>query len=185
MSDIAEPAPVHDGRFFLFRQKPVEFRVVAGCNNQGINRPFKAINFNGSVLDYTQIHLNQIFFVFENFIAEMNAAAGNPRQRSPAQIEPVRIVGIAYMHQALNGFLSQKVNCGRCNFILGRILSGNGSQAFYQRDRNDLDKIQHFGNIACGMVSNIIPYISRTCAKRAVVVIKVFDFAVRKADFLG
>jgi len=80
MGNIADPTPVYDGRFFLFIKKPVEFHIVAGGDNQSVDRPFIAVNLNASVLDDTQVNLNQILLVFKYFVAEMDAATGNARQ---------------------------------------------------------------------------------------------------------
>ena len=77
---IADTAAVHDGGFLFFRQETMKFRVVAGGNNQGINGPFVSVNFDTAVLDDAQINLDQIFFVFIDFVTEMNTAAGHPGQ---------------------------------------------------------------------------------------------------------
>ncbi len=61
---ITDAAAVHDGRLFFFRQKTVEFGVVAGGDDQGVNRPLIAVDFNAAVLNDTQVHLDQILFVF-------------------------------------------------------------------------------------------------------------------------
>ena len=44
--NVADPAAVDDGRLFFFSQKPVEFHVVAGSDNQRVDGPFKPVNFN-------------------------------------------------------------------------------------------------------------------------------------------
>jgi hypothetical protein len=88
----------------------VELLVIAGGNDQRINRPFVAVNFDVAVLNDPEVDLNQIFFIFIDFIAEMNTAAGDPGQRTAPQIKSVRIIGICYMQQSLNGLFTQKIN---------------------------------------------------------------------------
>ena len=89
---VADPAAVNDGRFFFFRQKPMKLRVIAGGNNERVNGPLEAVNFNAAVLDDAQVDLDQVFFILIDFIAEMNTAAGNPGQCAAPQIEAIRIV---------------------------------------------------------------------------------------------
>ena len=83
MRNIADAAPVYNRRFFLFREKFVEFRVVAGGNDQSIYGPFISIYFNYTVLDDPQVNLNQVFFVFVYFIGKMDAPTGNTGQGAP------------------------------------------------------------------------------------------------------
>ncbi len=108
--DIAQPAAVHDGRFLSFRKEAVELHVVAGGDDQGVDRPLVAVDFDAAVLDDAQVDLNQILLVLEDLVAEVDAAAGHPRQRPAPQIEAVGVVRVRDVQQPLNGFFAQQVH---------------------------------------------------------------------------
>ena len=99
VAHIADSAPVYDRRFFFFREEFVELRIIAGCNDQCIDRPFIAVDFDHAVLNDPQVDLDQVFFVFIDFIAEVDTPAGNSCQSPPSQVEPVWIVGVADVKQ--------------------------------------------------------------------------------------
>ena len=77
---VANAAAVNNGSFFFLGQEMVKFRIIAGGNDQGINRPFIPVDFDTAVLDNPQVDLHQIFFVFKNFVTEVDSAAGYPGQ---------------------------------------------------------------------------------------------------------
>ena len=90
--DVADPAPVDDRRLLFFSQEPVEFRVVAGCNDQTVDRPFIAVDLDAAVLDDAEIDLDEVLLVLVNLVGKVDAAASYPGQRPAAQVEPVRHV---------------------------------------------------------------------------------------------
>jgi hypothetical protein len=124
-------------------KKSVEFRVVAGCNDQRVDGPFIAVDFDGAVLNDAEVNLDQIFLVFIDLVGEVDPAAGHPGKGAPAKVEPIRVVGVGDMHEPLDGFFSKQVDCRRGDFILGGILPGNRSQALGKGYRNDIDEAEH------------------------------------------
>jgi hypothetical protein len=129
VAHVADPAAVDDGGLFLFGQKPVELGVVAGGDDEGVDGPFVAVDLDGAVLDHAQVDLHQVLFVLEDFVAEMDAAAGHPRQGAAPQVEAVGVVGVGDVQQALDGLLTQQIHGRRGDLVLGRILAGDGAQA--------------------------------------------------------
>ena len=148
--NVADAAAVHDGRLLFFGQEAVELRVVAGGDDQRVDGPLVAVDLDVAVLDHPQVDLHQILLVFVDFVGEVDAAAGHARQGAAAQVESVGVVGVGDVQQALDRFFAQKIHGRRGDFVLGRILAGDGAQAFGERHRHDLHEGEHFFQIAVG-----------------------------------
>ena len=183
--NIADPAPVDYRRLFLLRQKPVEFGVVAGGDDQGVDRPFIALHFDGPVLDHTKVDLDEIFLVLVDFVREMDAPSGHPGKRAAPEIEAVRVVGIGYVKQPLNGFFAEEVHCRGGYLVFCRIFTGHRAETLGQRNRNDLDELQHFLDVTAGEIPDVVPHVGAVCPKGPVAVEEGHDFPFGKADPFG
>ena len=94
----------------------------------------------------------------------MDAAAGHPGQGAAAQIEAVGVVGVGDVQQPLDRLLAEEVDGRGGDLVLGRIFAGDRAEAFDQRHRYDLDKIEHFIDIVVSKSPDIVPDIGASGA---------------------
>src|SRR6185369_606220 len=185
VGDITDPAAVYDGRLLLLGQEAVEFGVVAGGDDQGVDRPLVAVDLDGPVLNDSQIDLDQILLILEDLVGEMYAASGDPGQGAAPQIETVGIVGVGDMQQTLDRLLAQQIYRGRGDLVLGRILARHGAQALAHRHRNHLHKVEHPLQVPVAEFADIVPDIAAAGAHGAVVLIEDVDGGIVQPPLFG
>jgi len=156
VGDVADPATVDDGGLFLLRQEAVELRVVAGGDDQGVDGPAESVHLDVPVLDHAEVDLHEVLLVLEDLVAEVDAPAGDPGQGSAPQVEPVRVVGVAQVEEALDGFLPEQVHGGRGDLVLGGVFPGDGAEALAQGDGDDLEEIQHVADVPAGRIPDVV-----------------------------
>ena len=185
MRNVTDAAAVDDRRLLLLRQETVELGVVAGGDDQGVDRPAVAVDLDGPVLDDAQVDLYQILLVLVDLVAEMDAAAGHPRQGAAPQIEAVGVVGVGDVQQTLDRLLAKQIHRRGGDLVLGRILAGDRTQALHQRHRQDLDMLKHLLDITAAEIADIVPDVGGTGAQRPVVFRPPAHELVANLEFLG
>ena len=175
MGDIADAAAIDNRGFLFFSQEFIEFGIVAGGHDEGVDRPFIAVYFNRPVLYDAEVHLHEIFLIFVDLVAEVNAAAGYPGQGPPAQVETIGVVGVGDMQKPLNRLLAQQVDGRGGDFIFGRIFTGNRTETLRQGDRDDFDKLQHVFQFASTELPDVIPDVGGTGTERSIVLPPFLD----------
>ena len=86
---IADAAAVDDGSLLLLGEEAVELGVVAGGDDQGVDRPAVAVDLDDPVLDHAKVDLDEVLLVLVDLVGEVDAAAGDPGQGATAQVEAV------------------------------------------------------------------------------------------------
>src|SRR6185369_1125900 len=172
VGDVADPAAVDNRRLFFLCQEAVELGIVAGGNDQGVDRPPVAVDLDGPVLDDPQVDLYQVLLVLEDLVGKMDSAAADTREGATTQVETIGVVGVGDVQQTLDRLLSQQVNCRRGDFVLGRVLAGDRAETFGERDRDHFDEFQHPGQIAVAVGSDVVPDVTAAGPHGAVVFIQ-------------
>ena len=178
VGNIADTAAVDDGGFLFFRQKAVEFRIVAGGDDQRVNGPLVTVDLDVAILDDPQIDLDQVLFILEDFIGKMDAAAGHPRQGPSPQVEAVRVGGVGDVQQSLNGLFAQQIHRRRGNLVFCRILAGDGPQTLGHGNRKNIYEFEHFRQVAIAGFPDVVPDEGAAGAQGAVIDPQGFDLVV-------